>query len=44
MEIDILKNNKVIVTYIFSAYTYGLIFLTLKNERKGKKSCFRIQY
>lgn len=40
MKIDILKNNKVMVIYIFSAYTYGLIFLTLKNERKGKKSCF----
>lgn len=31
MEIDILKNNKVIVTYIFSAYTYGFDFLNFEK-------------
>jgi hypothetical protein len=42
MILKISKNNKAMVNYIFRAYVCSLIFLTLKNERNGKKSCFGI--
>lgn len=42
MILKIIKNNKAIVKYIFTTYVSGLIFLTLKNERKGEKSCVGI--